>query len=188
MGRERNVSWPLTCPQPGTQPTTQACAPIRNQTGDLLACETMPHPLSRTNQSQWQNFQIFHVQTHQIFALQFLPLVSCLRYCLDSWRDELLWVFVAFLCSFIQQIPTERFLHSRHCSKTLSIIKSTQLNPEEERWSLMLLRPEVQTQNTSDYVARPTAQQTLTLSGDLAMPPRTQIPGAQGVLHWTEPT
>lgn len=47
----------------------------------------------------------------------------------------------------------------------------------------MLLQPEVQTQNTSDYVARPTAQQTLTLSGDLAMPPRTQIPGAQGVLH-----
>ena len=45
--RARNISvWlPLTCPQLGTWPATQACALTGNQTGDPLVCWPTCNPL-----------------------------------------------------------------------------------------------------------------------------------------------
>ena len=40
---------PLTCPQWGTWPATQACAPVGNWNGHLLICGAMPNPLSHTS-------------------------------------------------------------------------------------------------------------------------------------------
>ena len=49
--REGNIDWlPLTYPQPGTWPATQACALTRNWTSNLSDCRTMPNPLSHTSQ------------------------------------------------------------------------------------------------------------------------------------------
>ena len=50
--RERNISvWlPLTCPPPGTWPTTQAWALIGNRTGDPLVRRLVLSPLSHTSQ------------------------------------------------------------------------------------------------------------------------------------------
>ena len=49
--RERNIDvpekWlPLSSPQPGTWPSTQAYALTGNRTCDVLVCRTMPNPLS----------------------------------------------------------------------------------------------------------------------------------------------
>ena len=50
--RERNINvWlPLTQPQPGTWPATQACALTGNQTGDPLVHRPVLNPLSHTIQ------------------------------------------------------------------------------------------------------------------------------------------
>ena len=46
---ERYIDWlSLSCPQPGTQPVTQACALTGNQTSDLSVCGRMPNQLSHT--------------------------------------------------------------------------------------------------------------------------------------------
>ena len=47
---------PLSCPQLGTWPATQACAPIGNQTGDLLVHRLALNPLSHTSQGQTTSF------------------------------------------------------------------------------------------------------------------------------------
>ena len=48
---ERNIHpLPLTCPQWGTWPATQACALTGNRTGDLLVCRPAHNPLSHTSQ------------------------------------------------------------------------------------------------------------------------------------------
>ena len=48
--RERNINQlPFTCPQPGTWPTTQACAPTGNRTGNLLVRRLVLNPLSHTS-------------------------------------------------------------------------------------------------------------------------------------------
>ena len=51
--RERNISvWlPLVCPLLGTWPTTQACAPTGDRTGDPLVHRPVLNPLSHTSQS-----------------------------------------------------------------------------------------------------------------------------------------
>ena len=51
-GRERNINvWlPLTHPQVGTWPATQACAPTGNQTSDPLVHRLALNPLSHTIQ------------------------------------------------------------------------------------------------------------------------------------------
>ena len=41
---------PLTCPQLGTWPATQACAMTRNPTGVLSVCKPAHKPLSNTSQ------------------------------------------------------------------------------------------------------------------------------------------
>ena len=53
---ERNISvWlPLTCPTPGTWPTTQARALTENQTRDPLIHRLALNPLSHTSQG-WKN-------------------------------------------------------------------------------------------------------------------------------------
>ena len=49
---ERYINWlPLTCPQLGTWPATQACALTRNWTCDILVCRPVLSPLSHTGQS-----------------------------------------------------------------------------------------------------------------------------------------
>ena len=53
--REALISCLLHAPQPGTKPTTQACALTGNWTGDLLVCGTMPNQLSHTGQG-WNSF------------------------------------------------------------------------------------------------------------------------------------
>ena len=49
---ERNINvWlPLTSPQLGTWPTTQACALTGNRTSDLSVCRRALDPLSHTSQ------------------------------------------------------------------------------------------------------------------------------------------
>ena len=44
------VRLPLTCPQPGTRPASQACALTWNRTCDLLVYGKMPNPPSHTGQ------------------------------------------------------------------------------------------------------------------------------------------
>ena len=50
--RERNINvcLPLTCPQLGTQPATQACALTGNGTSDPLVPRLALSPLSHTSQ------------------------------------------------------------------------------------------------------------------------------------------
>ena len=50
--RERNIDWlPLTCPQPGTWPTTRHVPwPGIKAVTFLLVCRTTPNPLSHTSQ------------------------------------------------------------------------------------------------------------------------------------------
>ena len=49
--RKRNIDQlPLTHPQPETWSATQACALIRNLTGDLWICRMTPNPLSHISQ------------------------------------------------------------------------------------------------------------------------------------------
>ena len=48
---KRNIDWlPLTHPQLGTWPTTQACALTGNRTSGLLVLGMMPNPLNHTGQ------------------------------------------------------------------------------------------------------------------------------------------
>ena len=48
---ERYINWlPLTRPQPGTWPATQACALTGNQTSDLSVHRLVLNPLSHTTQ------------------------------------------------------------------------------------------------------------------------------------------
>ena len=50
-GRERNMDWlPLTRPQLGTGPATQAYALTGNRTVNLLVCRLALNPLSHTSQ------------------------------------------------------------------------------------------------------------------------------------------
>ena len=53
--RERNINvWlPLSCPLLGTWPTTQTCALVGNQTGDLLVHRPMLNLLSHTSQDKF---------------------------------------------------------------------------------------------------------------------------------------
>ena len=46
---------PLTCSQPGTRPTTQACALTGNRTSDPLVCRPALSPLSHSSQG-WFTF------------------------------------------------------------------------------------------------------------------------------------
>ena len=57
--RERNMNmWlPLAHPQPGTWPTTQACALTGNQTGSLLVRRLVFNPLNHTSQGSLQPHQ-----------------------------------------------------------------------------------------------------------------------------------
>ena len=49
---ERNIDWlPLTCPQLGTWPATQACPLTGNETGNLLVHKLALKPLSYTSQA-----------------------------------------------------------------------------------------------------------------------------------------
>ena len=51
--RDTSDRLPLTCPQLGTWPTTQACALTGNQTGDPLVCTPALNPLGYTSQGQF---------------------------------------------------------------------------------------------------------------------------------------
>ena len=57
--RERNTNvWlPLTCPQLGTWPATQACALNVNPTGDPLVHRPVLSPLSHTSQGYEENIK-----------------------------------------------------------------------------------------------------------------------------------
>ena len=50
MGEKNIDQFPLTLPQPGTWPPTQAGALTGNRTSDILVCGTMANPLSHTSQ------------------------------------------------------------------------------------------------------------------------------------------
>ena len=58
--REKNVNvWlPLTSPQLGTWPTTEACALTGNWTGNPLVCKPALNPLSHTSQGSWWHFWV----------------------------------------------------------------------------------------------------------------------------------
>ena len=57
--REKNIDadqLPLIYPQPGTWPTTQACALTGNRTSDLSVCRPVLNPVSHTSQGSNYNF------------------------------------------------------------------------------------------------------------------------------------
>ena len=55
--RETNITWlPITFPQSGTWPATQACALTGNQTYDLLLFRTMPNVLSHPGEDPTNSF------------------------------------------------------------------------------------------------------------------------------------
>ena len=68
---KRNINWlPLASPQPGSWPTTQACALTGNQTGDLSFHRTVLNPLSHTSQREiftvfdWLQVTVLKVHAH----------------------------------------------------------------------------------------------------------------------------
>ena len=68
---------PLSRPQLGTWPATQACAPTGNETCYFLVCGRMPNPLSHTSQGHTDilmgyniNIKIKMLQKLQYLRLQ----------------------------------------------------------------------------------------------------------------------
>ena len=72
--RERNISvWlPLTCPPPGTWPTTQACALTGNWTSDSPVRRPTLNPLSYTSQGCFVLFIITHVTIYFLKIFVFI--------------------------------------------------------------------------------------------------------------------
>ena len=71
---ERNIDWlPLTRPQLGIWPTTQACALTGNRTGDPLIHRLALNPLSRASQGR-----ISYVHTVESFLciLECIPVLT----------------------------------------------------------------------------------------------------------------
>ena len=127
-GGERNINvWlPLTCPQLGTQPATQACALTGNWTGNPSVCSPALNPLSHTSQGQiaFLFFCFLHFRDWSlVFGLWFDP---------EKVYFLLLWLFcrtslwlsskykVVYGLSRCLIIPL--FLKSRYCSLVPSAI------------------------------------------------------------------
>ena len=71
--RERNVKWlPLTCPQLGTWPATQACALTGKGIGDLSVCKLMLNLPSYT--SQGHPFVFIFYFFNLLFKIDFIDL------------------------------------------------------------------------------------------------------------------
>ena len=72
---ERNIIWlPLVHPYLGTWPASQACAPTRNITSDLLVCQLALSPLSHT--SQGEKLQLLYTNTRELYPES--PYFPCL--------------------------------------------------------------------------------------------------------------
>ena len=77
---ERNISWlPLTCPQLGTWPATQACALTGNRTSDLSVCRLALNPLSHTSQGWIVQFFIGALES-AISQVVVQPALPCSKF------------------------------------------------------------------------------------------------------------
>ena len=57
---KRNIEWlPLTYPQLGSHPKTQACALTGNQTGNLSVCRLTLNPQSLTSRGTYGDFSSY---------------------------------------------------------------------------------------------------------------------------------
>ena len=87
--RQRNINvWlPLTCPQLGTWPATQACAVTGNPTGNPVVHRPMLSPLSYTSQGNTGGF-LCEIHTIEILSKNyFLDLNFCsLNYSVNESR------------------------------------------------------------------------------------------------------
>ena len=87
---ERYINWlPVTQPQPGTWPATQACALIGNQTGNPLLCRPVPNPQGHTSQG-YRLFlkRVFLVKSEISLSSAFEQSMVPLR---KSFLSELVW-------------------------------------------------------------------------------------------------
>ena len=66
--RDTSIGLPLTCPQSGIWPTTQACALTGNRTSDLLVRRQALNPLSHTSRAEINILNLgifsFHFTVH----------------------------------------------------------------------------------------------------------------------------
>ena len=77
---QRYINWlPLTHPQLGTWPATQACALTGNQTHDLLVGRLVVSPLSHTSQSSFYFFLLHYFVPLQLSIMSVL--VNLKLYC-----------------------------------------------------------------------------------------------------------
>ena len=68
---KRYMDWlPLTCPQLGTWPLTQACALTGNRTGDLWVCRPALNPLSHTSQGKIISFYLLIKGGNKMFPFE----------------------------------------------------------------------------------------------------------------------
>ena len=95
--RERNTSvWLLLKhPPPGTQPTTQACAPTGNWTGGPLVCSPALDPLSHSSQGC---YYLLLFQVHNLFVTPFFPLTLS---CHQAPNHHVSAIFSISLCSYV---------------------------------------------------------------------------------------
>ena len=97
--RNSNVWLPLTCPPLGTWPTTQACAPTGNRTGDPLVPRPALNPLSHTSQGEGHLFQII---------ISYVVISNSLFFLSSSWLFFSLFCYLHvikytyFKCKFYQ--------------------------------------------------------------------------------------
>ena len=106
---ERNINrFPLTHPQPGTWPTTQACALTGNRTGSLSVCRMTPTQLSHTSQGY---FLLFF---NKIF---WAPGVS-------HWNDLTFYLIPAFSCIHVLLIIPKEIFIAEYFNLWVNILKS----------------------------------------------------------------
>ena len=83
--RETLIGCILHIPQPGTEPTTQACTVTRNQTHHILVCWMMPDQLEPHQPRCEHEFERAHLTTY------YWKSWNCLLYTSDA-ADELITV------------------------------------------------------------------------------------------------
>ena len=70
---KRYMDWlPLTRPQLGTWPLTQACALTGNRTGDLWVCRPALNPLSHTSQGKIISFYLLIKGGNKMFLSELI--------------------------------------------------------------------------------------------------------------------
>ena len=114
---------PLTRPQLGTWPITQACDLTRNQTGDLLVCRPALSPLNYTHQGNIYIFYYTYFLLYIFFILYiYIYKITPQLKCNHNELAELSWSHpghVCFVSCFPLAVTCQRLLTTRFsCNAT----------------------------------------------------------------------